>query len=133
MKQPCLDCGTVTDGTRCEPCRTIYDRGRYRQQTAARKAKGGRPQYGGGWAAYARAVRATATVCWICGDPAKPGDPWQADHIIPAQQGGGAGPARAAHRSCNIGRGNRTRKQQNDSGKRSPNASTPHAGTPPTP
>jgi 5-methylcytosine-specific restriction endonuclease McrA len=114
MKQPCLDCGNPTSGTRCPKCSGAHLRARNTKQTGLRKSKGGRPQYAGGWAAYSKAIRATATVCHLCGEGPKADDPWQADHIIPAARGGGAGPAAAAHRSCNVGRANRERHQQTD-------------------
>ena len=113
MKQPCHDCGKPADAFRCSTCGAAFSRGRDRAATLRRKQKGGRPQYGGSWAAYSRAVRATATVCWICGDGPRPDDPWQADHVLPAAKYGGDGPARAAHRSCNIGRANRLRATNN--------------------
>jgi hypothetical protein len=125
MMKPCLDCGTPSEHERCNPCQTIFNRGRYGKQTAQRKAKGGRPQYGGGWAAYSRAIRAAATICWICNEGPKPNDPWQADHLMPAQHGGGAGPARAAHRSCNIARGNRTRQTNHNATTHTPTPAPP--------
>lgn len=126
MKQPCLDCGTVTDSNRCDPCDLRFRTGRYRAQTAARKSNGGRPQYGGAWAAYSRAVRATATICWICGQGPKPNDPWQADHLNPAAQSRGTDQrAAAAHRSCNIARGNRLRTNQNSKQKTGIGTPTP--------
>jgi 5-methylcytosine-specific restriction endonuclease McrA len=50
---------------------------------------------------------ATATHCWICGQPPRPGDPLVADHLIPRAHGGPDAlfNYRAAHRSCNARRG----------------------------
>ena len=109
MKQPCIDCGRPSDATRCTQCGDRFTQGRYRAQGAARKQAGGRPQYGGQWSRVSKAVRATATVCWICGERERTNDPWQADHVLPARTHGGIGPVRAAHRSCNIARSNKTR------------------------
>lgn len=132
MRKPCLDCGQPADRERCETCAGIFDRGRYQQQTATRKARGGRPQYSGGWAAYAKAVRQSATICAICGDGPKHGDPWQADHITPAARGGGTGAAQPTHRSCNVGRGNRDRVVNLNERKRNMNpAHPPHMPHPP--
>lgn len=114
MKQPCLTCGRPADGTRCPVCTTRFERGRYRTHDAARRLQGGRPQYGGGWSAYAAQIRATATRCWICDGGPRANDPWQADHITPVFQGGGGGQAAAAHRSCNIGRANALRAGKPD-------------------
>ena len=45
--------------------------------------------------------------CWICGDPARPGDPLTADHLVPVSKQGSSERhnLRAAHRSCNGRRG----------------------------
>lgn len=59
-------------------------------------------------------MRATAKACWICGDGKRDNDPWQADHVIPVQNGGGEGPLLAAHRSCNIARANQLRAGKPD-------------------
>jgi len=52
---------------------------------------------------------ATATHCWICGQPPRPGDPLVADHLIPRAHGGPDTLANyaAAHASCNARRGAR--------------------------
>jgi 5-methylcytosine-specific restriction endonuclease McrA len=44
-------------------------------------------------------------VCWLCGEGARAGDPWEADHVIPAESGSTA-ELRAAHRTCNRKRSN---------------------------
>ena len=109
LKKPCIDCGTPTTGTRC-PVHEQGHRDRVNaRQTQQRKARGGRPQYSGTWARQSRAIRDNATICWLCGDGPRDGDPWQADHLLPASMGGTGGPALPAHRSCNIARSNRAR------------------------
>ncbi|ATL70767.1 HNH endonuclease signature motif containing protein [Nocardia terpenica] len=62
-----------------------------------------------------RKLRTESQVCHICGrliDVSLPyTDPmsWTADHIIPRSKGGHLlGEMKAAHRSCNSSRGNRT-------------------------
>jgi hypothetical protein len=45
-------------------------------------------------------------VCWLCGEGARPNDPWQADHVDP---GNHHSQLLGAHRSCNIGRANKGR------------------------
>jgi hypothetical protein len=115
MKQPCLDCGKVSDGTRCPRCQGRHTKQRNDQQTRRRSTSGGRPQYGSGWAKLSRGLRLGATTCWVCGKGPDPQDPWQADHIIPAEKtGGGGGPVAAAHRSCNISRANKLRAGKPD-------------------
>ena len=54
-------------------------------------------------------------VCWICGQPGRPDDPIQADHLAPAavfNGVGGEGGLAPAHRSCNIRRAHQVRKAQ---------------------
>ena len=84
LPKPCLDCGTLTPNTRCHTC-----------HQASRK------HYKGDYAQRSRQVRDTATHCWICGQPAKPNDPWTADHYYP---GDPTSPLLPAHKSCNSRR-----------------------------
>jgi len=69
-------------------------------------------------------VRENTTVCWICGEGAREGDPWQADHVVPrslvtdAPTGVQEGTPDAnisgllgAHRSCNIKRAGEIRRE----------------------
>ena len=55
-------------------------------------------------------VLAYADLCWLCDKPfADPRDPPVCDHVIPVSHGGSDQPSnlRAAHRSCNLRRGNK--------------------------
>jgi 5-methylcytosine-specific restriction endonuclease McrA len=55
-------------------------------------------------------VLAHADLCWLCGKPfTDPRDPPVCDHVIPVSRGGTDHPSnlRAAHRSCNLRRGNK--------------------------
>ena len=99
IPKPCIDCGQLTPATRCPTCQ----RTRERTRSAARPP---RPHYAGNYDKRAKAIRDTATSCWICGQGPQPGNPWQADHINP---GDPHSPLAAAHRSCNITRSNRER------------------------
>jgi 5-methylcytosine-specific restriction endonuclease McrA len=85
--RPCLVCGRPSGDARCP------------EDAVPRR----------GWAheRASRQVRLEETSCWICGEPAKPGDPLTADHIIPRIDGGAdvRENMRAAHRSCNSRRG----------------------------
>lgn len=96
-RRPCLtpDCPNLTNrGPRCTTCERDYQRRR----------NANRPQYAGSHDRRAAEVRANATVCWLCGEGPRPDDPWQADHVIPADP---RSELRPAHRSCNARRGNR--------------------------
>lgn len=71
--------------------------------------------------AYRRAtkrLRATSSVCWICGKeidtslPATDRMSWTADHVVPRSKGGALlGELKAAHRACNSSRGNKALTQ----------------------
>lgn len=87
--RPCIDCGTLSTATRCVICQ--------REKEARRP----RSHYAGSYASRAKKVREGASVCWVCGEGARDGDPWQADHVYP---GVADSPLLPAHRSCNIRR-----------------------------
>ena len=97
ISQPCLTCRTLTtNGTRCEPCTTKWNRAH---------PKPNRPHYAGSYKRRAKIVRDTATNCWICGEGNRgTADPFTADHLIPADPNS---PLAAAHRSCNSRRQNK--------------------------
>lgn len=101
FRRPCIDCGRLTEGkTRCQLCKTARMRADSQNRDKTLRAK-----YGAGYQTAARKIRENATVCWICGLPARIGDPWQADHVDPEDPTN----LLPAHRSCNISRSNRAR------------------------
>ena len=104
MMKPCLDCGTPTEGNRCPTHAAERRATLQRSQNIRRANRGGRSKYGGAHQRGGRAVRANATVCWLCGSGPIPDDPWQADHIQQGDRQTGWGPLAPAHRSCNIRR-----------------------------
>ena len=107
MNRPCLDCGALHQNpTRCTPCHQAHQRIRERS-----RPKRDRTKYQGDYQTRAKLVRATATSCWVCGLPAKPNDPFQADHLDPSDP---ASPLLAAHRSCNIRRAHQMKKDANN-------------------
>lgn len=95
-RRPCLGCphGNLAEPgkPRCRTCESVYQR----QRNASR------PQYRGDYNRRAAAVRATATICSLCGEGPRPGDPWQADHTDALDPNT---PLRPAHRSCNARKG----------------------------
>lgn len=104
MMKPCIDCGTPANGTRCPQHTSQRQAVLQANQTARRQSTGGRSKYGGNYAGRGRAVRANATVCWLCGSGPIHDDPWQADHLIQGDRNGEGGALLPAHRSCNIRR-----------------------------
>ena len=98
--RPCIVCGALATGkTRCIDCERKWQRARNQR----------RRHYQGDYAKRARQVRESALVCTICGLPPTPDNPMTADHIEP---GVVSSALRAAHRSCNSSRGNRTEPVQ---------------------
>ena len=97
--RPCLDCGVLTaTGNRCKPHASEYQA----KLDSQRKHK--RKHYSKDYSKRAKQVRDSAIICWICNQPAKPDDPWTADHYF---SGIPDSPLLPAHRSCNIKRGNK--------------------------
>ena len=102
--KPCLDCGVLVQGAnRCEEHQNLVKQLHDIKRAAVTKQTG---QYSGDDRKRAKAVRESALVCWICGESARVGDPWQADHVNPGESGDVA-ELRAAHASCNRRRGNK--------------------------
>jgi 5-methylcytosine-specific restriction endonuclease McrA len=100
--QPCIDCGRLSrNGSRCQVHGAAVAQYAEYKRRERKKATG---QYSGDYRKRAKAVRETATVCWLCGEGARDNDPWQADHVVPGDPYSVLAPA---HRSCNAARGNR--------------------------
>ena len=96
IQRPCLGCRRLTTNpVRCTTCNAS------RQALIDAHRTHKREHYKGDYQARAKLVRDTATHCWLCGEPARPDDPWQADHIYPGKSDS---PLAPAHRSCNIRR-----------------------------
>jgi 5-methylcytosine-specific restriction endonuclease McrA len=101
--KPCADCGVLTSGgNRCDYHENLVKKLHDIKRAEVKKNSG---QYSGSYKARAAAVRASALLCWLCGEGARAGDPWEADHVIPAESGSTA-ELRAAHRTCNRKRSN---------------------------
>ena len=105
LPRPCLDCGTLTtEGSRCPTHQQQINRERD-------QARPPRPHYNSAYKKAAKQVRDNARVCWICGKPGDPLDPWQADHVNPRQIHDPL--LLPAHRSCNIKRAGKLRREKN--------------------
>jgi 5-methylcytosine-specific restriction enzyme A len=101
--KPCLDCGLLTrNGNRCEVHQARVDALHEARRASVKKVTG---QYGNGYSKRAKEVREAAVTCHLCGEGARWGDPWEADHLYPAEPDS---PLLPAHRSCNISRGNKS-------------------------
>jgi hypothetical protein len=99
IQQPCLDCGKLTNATRCTICNQPRAAAKAARRAQRKKETG---QYGGDYKARAKAVRDAAIACHLCSQPFKPGDRIHADHLEP---GNPASPLAAAHATCNQRRG----------------------------
>lgn len=102
FNRPCIICGTLSRGSnRCDDHKKSQIRSEEKEAERAAKKK---ILYGPHYRKRAAQVRATASACHICGEGARPNDPWQADHLIP---GDPMSPLAPAHRSCNAKRGDK--------------------------
>ena len=102
FRKPCLDCGELTDGgNRCEVHQRRIDELAEMRRALIKKTLN---TYGGDYKRRAKQVSETAVVCHLCGEGARVGDPWQADHLV---AGDSSSPLAAAHGSCNRRRGNK--------------------------
>jgi 5-methylcytosine-specific restriction protein A len=101
--KPCLVCGELTKGlSRCDQHQAEWqtlENIRLKEMKARRP-----PLYTSQYRQRAKTIRDNALFCHLCKEPAKPNDPFTADHLIP---GDPDSPLAAAHRSCNSRRGNK--------------------------
>jgi 5-methylcytosine-specific restriction endonuclease McrA len=100
MTMPCLDCGALTQGSRCSQCKARHDAGR---GTTTQRG------YGADHQRRAKAVIAAQPWCSLCGHAGSQDNPLTADHVVPVSHGGIRGPLRVACLRCNSRRGNRVR------------------------
>ena len=105
--RPCLDCGRLGQGSRCEPHRLA--RGRAVDHARGRPSPAERG-YDYTYRTNRARLLATDDVCWICGQRGAD----TADHLISLAEGGSNDMSnlRPAHRRCNSrrgGQGNRRR------------------------
>ena len=89
---------------RCPACAREYERARRRGTNEQRNL-------GRSHRLMRERVLREEKLCWICGVPARAGDPLTADHVVPRAAGGTNDRSnyRAAHASCNSRRGNDVR------------------------
>jgi hypothetical protein len=105
FNKPCIICGTLSRGTRCE----THEKELTQRKEAARnsdptyKAKKA-TLYGYQHQKARKQLIANATVCYLCGKPFTPTDKIDADHLIP---GDPYSPLAATHASCNRSKGNK--------------------------
>jgi 5-methylcytosine-specific restriction endonuclease McrA len=91
----------VPAGGSCARCRAeTRERDRRRGSSTERG-------YDGPYQRLRRQVLGEETTCWLCGLPPRAGDPLTVDHVLPIKLGGlnVRSNLRAAHASCNYGRG----------------------------
>jgi hypothetical protein len=101
--KPCRVCGVLSPEPLCPP-HQAQAKEVHEARRRIRKAQTG--QYGGDYYRRAREVRENAILCHLCGEGKKEGDPFEADHVIPAEAGNLA-ILLPAHRSCNRRRSNK--------------------------
>jgi hypothetical protein len=101
--KPCLVCGELTQGlSRCIKHQAEWQT---LENIRLKELKARRPTlYDSQYRKKAKTIRETALFCHLCKEPARPHDPFTADHLI---AGDPDSPLAAAHRSCNSRRGSK--------------------------
>lgn len=111
----CLDCmrsyepWSRNNRGRCRDCLRKYEREkRQRRGSTAQRGLGAEHQR------LAKQVLSEEKACWYCGGLARPDDPLEVDHVVPRSEGGPTvrSNLRAAHASCNRGRGGRGQRHR---------------------
>ena len=104
--RPCLDCGTLAEGSRCPACDTPRRRSSRRTRSEAARPSAAARGYGPGHQAlraqWAPLVAAGEVSCWRCSRPIAPGTPWHLGHDD-RDRSVHRGPE---HRRCNVGASN---------------------------
>ncbi|CCE53694.1 putative uncharacterized protein [Corynebacterium casei UCMA 3821] len=75
LRTPCIDCGEVTDDTRCPSCSTKHETARQRGRTQVKKSTTARG-YTGAWKRLSKRARDAQGFCSDCGAKSD----LQADH-----------------------------------------------------
>ena len=105
MPKPCIDCGNITNATRCATCASTRNKARHIARTHYRG------NYQARRAALRRAAEAEDARCHLCGllidYTASANDPaaFQADHVAPGRPDS---PLMPAHRLCNQRKSDRS-------------------------
>jgi hypothetical protein len=102
--RPCLECGTLARGSRCQTHQAILDRKNNERKNTYERRRRKAALYDSNYRKQARAVKANATHCHICGKAFVYGDRVEADHL---DAGNPNSQLAAAHRLCNQRRGNK--------------------------
>jgi len=99
--RPCIDCGRLSDATRCPKHRAAKQRARD-QRRGSSSARGYNGQHQRERAAWVPVVDAGMAHCARCGGWIQPGEPWALDHTD--DRSGYLGPS---HKRCNDAAGGR--------------------------
>ena len=101
--KPCLECGALTTGR--SYCATHQAQKDQLNALRLQEYKKQRPTlYDSDYRRRAKVVRDTAIICHLCNEPAKYNDTFEADHLVAGDK---TSELAAAHRSCNLRRGNK--------------------------
>lgn len=99
--RPCLKCQKLhrDKGDYCAECRGAIERAR---EADPKRRAHKKNLYNYAYRQKAKAIKLTATHCWICREPFQIREEITADHLIP---GNPDSPLAAAHKRCNSSRG----------------------------
>jgi 5-methylcytosine-specific restriction endonuclease McrA len=100
--RPCLECGTLAHGSRCQIHQAELDRKNEQRKNTYERRRRKAALYDSNYRKLARGVKAAATHCHLCGKPFTTQDRIEADHVLPGDPNS---PLAPAHRLCNQKRG----------------------------
>lgn len=102
--RPCLECGRLGRGTRCDQHEMEYKQRREAQRDTYARREKKKDLYNWAYQQQRKILRETATHCHICSKPFTDKSQIEADHLIPSDNNS---PLAPAHRACNQRRGNK--------------------------
>ena len=108
FQRPCLDCGTLSLGNRCDSCLENYKAKETKRLSALPKLRDKSLYYNSDYRKQSKLIRESATHCYLCGKPLEVRDGKlivQVDHVFPTL--GTASPLLPSHPQCNRSKGNK--------------------------
>jgi 5-methylcytosine-specific restriction endonuclease McrA len=104
FKRPCLVCGGLGYGSRCDLHQAEANANMQRRKDTPERLAKKRLLYNNEYRQRRKQLLASAIACHLCKKPFVSGDLIEADHLVPGEINS---PLAAAHRRCNQSRGDR--------------------------
>ena len=99
FKKPCLECGVLSYEHRCPTHLAAYRARSLERYNSINRKEKKRNLYNSDYQKQRKALKATATHCYLCGEPFTPNDKIEIDHVLPSMQN--SSPLAPTHPTCN--------------------------------